>query len=81
MKNTTIPVKFDKKLSIEEIEKFVDLITEFSNSINTNVTFISHSSIAKKYYKYVQCKECINDYDDPQMCKFCKNGDRQTLCQ
>jgi hypothetical protein len=27
------------------------------------------------------CKDCINDYDDPQMCKFCKNGSHQTLGQ
>jgi hypothetical protein len=27
------------------------------------------------------CKDCTNDYDDPQMCKFCKNGSHQTLCQ
>lgn len=27
------------------------------------------------------CKDCINDYDDPQMCKFCKNGSHQTFAQ
>jgi hypothetical protein len=27
------------------------------------------------------CKDCTNDYDDPQMCKFCKNGSHQTLTQ
>jgi recombinational DNA repair protein RecR len=25
------------------------------------------------------CKNCVNDYDDPQMCKFCKDGSHQTL--
>lgn len=23
------------------------------------------------------CKDCINDYDDPQMCKFCNNGNKK----
>lgn len=27
------------------------------------------------------CKLCINDYDDPQMCIFCKKGSHQTLGQ
>ena len=27
------------------------------------------------------CKDCINDYDDPQMCKFCKNDSHKTLGQ
>lgn len=27
------------------------------------------------------CKLCINDYDDKQMCTFCKDGSHQTLCQ
>ena len=27
------------------------------------------------------CKNCINDYDDKQMCHFCKNGSHQTLGQ
>lgn len=31
-----------------------------------------------------KCKYCINcnnDYDDPQMCRFCIDGSHQTLCQ
>lgn len=24
--------------------------------------------------KFEACKTCVNDYDDPQMCKFCKKG-------
>ncbi len=31
--------------------------------------------------KYKQCKGCVNDVDDPQMCRFCKNGYRQVLGQ
>ena len=27
------------------------------------------------------CKDCVNDFDDPQMCKMCKNGSHQTLSQ
>lgn len=34
-----------------------------------------------KNSKNIHCKNCINDYDDPQMCIFCVNGSHQTLGQ
>ena len=27
------------------------------------------------------CKDCVNDFDDPQMCMLCKNGSHKTLAQ
>jgi hypothetical protein len=35
----------------------------------------------KKFVHNKFCKDCINDVEDPQMCKFCDNGSRQTLPQ
>lgn len=31
--------------------------------------------------KFKECDNCINSYDDIQMCRFCVNGSHQTLGQ
>lgn len=48
MEDTVIPVKFLKKLSIDEIEKFAELMNDFAISINTDVEFISYKAVAKR---------------------------------
>lgn len=58
------------------IEKKIDEFNKNTKVDNTDKKL--HISDVKNFN---YCKDCINDYDDPQMCKFCKNGSHQTLGQ
>jgi hypothetical protein len=50
-KDTIIPVKFDRKLTIKEIEAFSDILVEFEKANNVTVTIISMSAVAKRVNK------------------------------
>lgn len=46
---TIIPVKFNKRLSIDQIDAFVDCCRGYAGVIKTDVDFISFSAVAKRY--------------------------------
>jgi len=48
IEDCVIPVKFYKKLNVQEIESLVDVLNDFARSINTSVDFISFSAVAKR---------------------------------
>jgi len=47
-KDTIIPVKFEKELTNEEIEAFIDVVSEFAEAAKMEMTIISMSAIAKR---------------------------------
>jgi len=47
-KDTIIPVKFEKELTTEEIEAFVDVIYDFAEAANMKMTVISMTAVKKR---------------------------------
>lgn len=63
-KDTIFPVKFYKNLTIEEIDLFQGICSEFARSIKTDVAFISFSAVAKRL-------QTINESEEK--CKYEKS--------
>lgn len=48
IEDCVIPIKFYKKLNVQEIESLVDVLNDFAKRINTTVDFISFRAVAKR---------------------------------